>query len=137
MYYQDYTNVEWRPWQEKALEMLENQQKEEILWIYDKIGNTGKTFLARYIENQMDGCFLHTAHAGNIRRWHRDEEYVVVDHGRPTASKPQYKSIKDLKERGYKVLYLAAFPPNVKKHKEMEWNVHETINNDLVKLTLK
>ena len=46
----EYKDVSWKPWQQKALEILKNQpDKRKIHWFYEMNGNTGKSYLAKYI----------------------------------------------------------------------------------------
>ncbi|OWF49653.1 hypothetical protein KP79_PYT20393 [Mizuhopecten yessoensis] len=37
------------PWQRKCIEELENQGNRKVFWLYDDVGNQGKTFLAQYL----------------------------------------------------------------------------------------
>lgn len=47
---EEYNNTEWRPWQKKVMEIVENNNNDrKINWIYDPVGNNGKSYLRRYL----------------------------------------------------------------------------------------
>ena len=46
----EYINVEWKPWQQTAINLIETgDNARAINWFYDEGGNTGKSFLAKYL----------------------------------------------------------------------------------------
>lgn len=47
---EEYKNITWKPWQQHILNIIkEGGSNRTINWVYDPIGNNGKTFLRRYI----------------------------------------------------------------------------------------
>ncbi len=45
-----YKNVQWKPWQQQILNILkEEPDPRKIHWFYEPTGNTGKSFLCKYI----------------------------------------------------------------------------------------
>lgn len=48
-------NVQLRPWQQKAVDLLNQQDSRTILIVIDEIGNNGKTFLATYLRRNFSG----------------------------------------------------------------------------------
>lgn len=45
-----YANITWKEWQKNILDIIkENPDERSIYWIYDRKGNSGKTFLCKYI----------------------------------------------------------------------------------------
>lgn len=49
----------WRPWQQELLDILAGPVNDRhVIWICDKVGGQGKSVLARYIEDYMDGVML-------------------------------------------------------------------------------
>lgn len=51
--------TEWRPWQTTVLTWLADRVDDrKIIWICDRTGGCGKSTLARYIEDFMDGILL-------------------------------------------------------------------------------
>jgi len=46
----DYLNVSWKPWQQEIVDLYETEpDKRKIHWIVDETGNSGKSFLARWL----------------------------------------------------------------------------------------
>lgn len=82
----DYTNVIWKPWQKKVLDHLDEEDSRKILWIYDKEGNNGKSFLRKYISLTKD-VLLFDGKKDNILNQlkqkcideDKDVKYVVAD----------------------------------------------------------
>lgn len=55
LYEKYYANVIWRPWQEEVLAILaEEPHPRQINWIVDKKGNSGKSFLVKYLAIKYD-----------------------------------------------------------------------------------
>ena len=46
------------PWQYKVRKLLEEQDKRTILWLVDEKGNSGKSFLSRYLRVMYGYCLL-------------------------------------------------------------------------------
>lgn len=71
-----------RQWQTKAVEMIENQNDREILFIVDKTGNSGKTCLCKWLmRHKGAGCFRGGKHS-DIAEAYNYEEIVVFDMAR-------------------------------------------------------
>ena len=45
----DFTNFELRPWQQNALELLENPTDRDVIWIRGQTGNEGKSWFQTYM----------------------------------------------------------------------------------------
>lgn len=61
-----YENVTWKPWQQSILDILACEpDTRKIYWIYEKSGNVGKSFLAKYLACQP-GTIVCTGKAGDI-----------------------------------------------------------------------
>lgn len=51
--------LEWRPWQAELLTILNDRVDDrKIIWIFDPVGSGGKSRLAAYVEDWMDGILL-------------------------------------------------------------------------------
>jgi len=51
--------LEWREWQQQLLTILNDRVDDrKIIWIYDPVGSGGKSRLAAYVEDWMDGILL-------------------------------------------------------------------------------
>ena len=47
----DVANVELRPWQEQAIELIENPSERQVIWITGRQGNEGKSWFQCYMES--------------------------------------------------------------------------------------
>lgn len=46
----EYKDVHWRPWQKDVIDLIDAPvDSRTIFWIYESTGNTGKSFLAKYL----------------------------------------------------------------------------------------
>lgn len=50
-------SINFYPWQKKAIDLISHQQ-DEVLWIYDSVGASGKTELLKYLEHSSGFQFL-------------------------------------------------------------------------------
>lgn len=51
-----YTNITWKPWQQEIIELVENNEPDtrSIYWYWEESGNTGKSFLCKYLDIKYD-----------------------------------------------------------------------------------
>jgi len=67
----DYANVSWRPWQQEVLNLKMSEDR-FIHWFWDYAGNTGKSYLCRYL-----ACFPDTLICtGNSRDIFRQVKHI-------------------------------------------------------------
>jgi len=126
--------LEPRPWQAKVLEMVEEApDPRQILWIFDPIGNTGKTHLARYMVDKLGAFYTNGGKAVDITHAYSGERIVIFDYVRDHKEYVGYGVIEQLKngilfspkyESGMKrfdtphVMVLANFLPDSSKFSE-------------------
>lgn len=61
-----YENVVWRPWQKKVIDILEGPRNSRTInWVYDPKGNSGKSFLTKYIALTKD-CVIADGKKENV-----------------------------------------------------------------------
>lgn len=61
-----YDKVVWRPWQQKVIDILEGpRDSRTINWVYDPKGNSGKSFLTKYIALTKD-CVIADGKKENV-----------------------------------------------------------------------
>lgn len=62
-----YRNITWKPWQEEILRTIESQPDErKINWYWEKTGNTGKSFLCKYIACKFKGVIICTGKRNDV-----------------------------------------------------------------------
>lgn len=125
----------WRPWQQNIIDILEGPVNDrQIIWILDPKGGSGKSVLARYIEDYMNGIML-TQMGGakdtaTILQGAKplSDRPIVIDLPRQAEMKEIYSPIEMIKNgrmtvvkytggmlrwRPGHVVVMANFPPNM------------------------
>jgi len=73
-------NVKLRPWQQHIYEMLmEPADDRTILWIYDKEGNKGKTFFAKYMMCNHNAFYACPARGTDLLYAYKNEKIILYD----------------------------------------------------------
>lgn len=103
-----YEGVIWKSWQRKILDIIsEVAHPREIHWVYDETGNTGKTFLSKYIACKFDGVIIGNGKMNDVfncvRTWmieHIDEspKIILVDIPRCSIDYVNYGLLEKLKD---------------------------------------
>jgi len=151
-------NMTLKPWQAQILNRIEEStnKRRDIFWVYDPIGNTGKTELCDHVEAKYTGECLIVAATGSlrdiadvIRNWmelgnvpkyvfidlprtyeDRDSIYTILEsvkNGRLTATK--YKGA-NVNFRSPHVCVFSNFKPDVSKCSRDRWKLYEIIKQD-------
>lgn len=101
-----YNGVKWKTWQQKAIDICNSESEpRKIHWFYDPVGNSGKTFLCKYLYNQFKAIIC-TGKAGDIFNQcvqfqeikKDDPEIILVDVPRTTNQFINYTAIEKLKD---------------------------------------
>lgn len=91
-------NAVLREWQQVCLDQLEHQSNRHVLWVYDKDGNTGKTFLAKYIRFVKKGFYMENAKKCDIALAWAGQELVVANLTRDKEDITNYSVFESLKD---------------------------------------
>nr|WAE43251.1 MAG: replication associated protein [Cressdnaviricota sp.] len=141
-----YESVIWKPWQQELLKTIESKpDTRTINWIYDPIGNSGKSFLTKYLaltheviiaDGKKDNIFNQVN-----KKLNEDEiefELVILDIPRSSEGYVNYGVLEQLKngllysgkyEGGIclfddvHVIVFANFEPDYTQFSEDRWNV--------------
>lgn len=124
----DYSAAILRQWQKVHLKILLEQNDRGVLWIWDSVGNKGKSFFARYLEAMHNAYLITSGKHADIYLAYEYQPVVVLDlsrthsmdkslyeiiegfkNGRIFSSKYQSKSKKF---KSAKVLVLCNFRPD-------------------------
>ena len=158
-------DIKLRPWQEKVIDELSNQNDREIMWIYDPQGGNGKSTLTNYLIDMKEAFFFNGGRSCDIAHAYSKQlsEIVVVDlpkshnedfktpykimecfkDGRLTSSK--YNS-KTLRFKKCKVVVFSNERPDKSRLIADRWNIYKLTHGTLervetdgsgVSLTLK
>lgn len=123
-------------WQEGVIEMLDDPQgphDRQILWVYDAFGNSGKTYMAKYLRQERGAFYCNGGKGVDICYAYENEPIVIFDYVRDHKEFVNYGVIEQLKngiltsskyESRTKffatphVLVFANFPPEAQKFSE-------------------
>lgn len=95
---QQFEKAVLREWQKELIEKLEQQNEREIYWVYDEDGNTGKTFLAKWLHFCKDAFYFENAKKADIACAWQLEEYAVCNLTRDKEGMTQYSIFESLKD---------------------------------------
>lgn len=104
----EYKNVVWKDWQKQILEIIDSPPvPRKIYWIFDKIGNIGKSYLAKYICIKQPNTIIGGGKTNDIfnqtlewRKLNPDEPQipvVLMDVPRSDYAHINYAAIEQLK----------------------------------------
>lgn len=126
------------PFQLRILDALDQQTKRQILYVYDPIGNTGKTYLSRYLVAYKYAFRCSGGKNADIAYAYNGEPYFIMDLSRSMESYTNYDIVEQIKNgmifsQKYescqkifpipRVLLLANFPPDTSKLSADRWQV--------------
>lgn len=74
-----YANRSWRKWQQDLINELKNEPDDrKIIWYSDPIGNSGKTYLSRYLQT-LDGIRFENGRSLDIKFMYSGQRIVIFD----------------------------------------------------------
>lgn len=150
-----------REWQEQVLNIIETKADERsIYWFYDKIGNTGKTYLGRYLMMRDKDTYIFKC-GGNMRDFATifsnaldsgwTGKVAVFDFPRSASANEIYGPIEAIKDglvtstkfsgktmviNSPHVICFANFVPNIDRLSTDRWNLFSILENRGVPLNL-
>lgn len=155
----EFENITWRPFQLLILKELENiADKRKIKWVFDEEGNSGKSFLARYLMLKEDVYYITGGKQQDILYGYENQSVIIYDLARTYADNLEhiYTTIENFKngmylstkyeskQRYFKVphiIVMANFKPDLSKLSNDRWDILELekdnkniVNNDTSKI---
>ena len=131
------------PWQEQVWytmqEDIRTKNTRDILWVWDPLGCTGKSWFAGWLMDNQDAAYFTNARTCDIAYAWKRQEICVFDLCRTTEGRVNYAAIEQLKNgkafsskyhSGVKrrkhvcVLVLANWEPHYPAMSEDRWKVH-------------
>lgn len=129
------------PWQQSVLTTVQGAVDERsITWVYDAVGNHGKTYLATHLVDKYGAFYTNGGKAVDLTYAYEGQPIVIFDYVRDSKDYVNYGVIEQLKngilmstkyESGMKrftkphVLVLANFRPDVSKMSADRWKIIE------------
>lgn len=133
-----YENARLRPWQRITINKLDNQCDRKVTWVYDPIGNMGKSWLATYLYVRGDCYLIEGGKRIDVAYAYNHELYVVFDFTRSQEEQVNYSLIESFKNgkifsakydckwkmmKPAKVLCLSNFYPDKSKLSQDRWQI--------------
>lgn len=141
----EFSDVQLREWQQTALDLLLVQNKREIHWYVDYIGNKGKSFLADLLVALHDGIIFNNGKSSDIAYAYNGEPVIAFDFTRDKQDIVNYSVIEDLKNgrifspkyasknkifKKPKIIVFSNWDPDTNKLSEDRWRITHLSNND-------
>jgi hypothetical protein len=137
-------NLRW--WQMEIMQRLMHLEDDrQVMWIYDRIGNTGKSFLGQYLEANEGYQVLHGGKQADLAHaLDPDVRGYVFDFCRSEESYIPYKMLEQIKNKrvfstkyesgpkylmSHKLIVFANFMPDIKALSADRWMIYELLNN--------
>lgn len=84
--------------QKEILELLDQQNDRQVLWVTDINGGKGKTFLSKYMISKFKAQRFTNGRTRDIAfAYQLDNEYVIFDFSRSNEERINYQIIEDIK----------------------------------------
>lgn len=140
--------MELRLWQTYVDTLLQRQTDREILWIWDTVGNTGKTWMSNYISSCKGGIVMENGKTSDIAYAYGQQRIVVFDYSRSQEERVNYHVLECFKNgrlfspkydskvltfKSVKLLVLANFKPDFTKLSMDRWCVYEIAETPVFK----
>lgn len=95
---ESFMKKELRPWQIEAVKKLEEQDDRKILFVVDREGNTGKTFLANWLEAVKQARVLSNMKSADAKYlMESEDQFVVFDLVRSSLDYVKYGVMEEIK----------------------------------------
>lgn len=69
----------------------------KVIWYDDEAGNTGKTYISKYLAAKYEACYLTNAKSADIAHAYRGEPIVIFDFSRSVEEHLNYSIIEQIK----------------------------------------
>lgn len=92
-----YKDKPLRPSQQNWLGLLESQNDRQVLWIYDNIGNNGKSWFSNWLVANRGAARMENASTKDLAYLFNGEPYVAIDYTRSVEGRVNYNIIESLK----------------------------------------
>lgn len=103
-YSKEYKNITWKEWQLEILSLKPDNRK--VYWYWEPYGNTGKSFLTRYIIWKKKGILINNKESDaiyTIKQWIENNDdlpdYIIMDIPRSRLELTNYGLLEKIKNK--------------------------------------
>lgn len=134
----------FHPWQDTLFEMIkETPNNREVIWIWDKEGNSGKSWMANYIIEQFDSIIFDSTNQKDVSYAYNNSKIVIFDLARHQKDHINYGIFECIKNgrmfsgkyeskmKKFQIPHLiifANYEPDTDKLSKDRWNIKQIIN---------
>lgn len=120
-------------WQLKAMQVLLEQNDRHILWVYDYVGNVGKSELSKYLESNYDAFCYGAGKWSDIAHAYNYQQFVAFDYSRDYEEKIPYGLFEQFKNGR---ILSGKYSSTVKKRNGIKLIIFANFKPDLIKMSL-
>lgn len=92
-----YQNSSWQKWQQDLLDELERELSDrKIIWYNDPVGNSGKTYLSRYLQT-LNGIRFENGRSLDLKFMYNGQGIVIFDLTRSQEQHINYEVMESIK----------------------------------------
>ncbi len=128
----------WQKWIKRAME--EPPHNRRVYWIWDNVGNMGKSWIATYFAVMMDAFVTSNGKSADIKYGYTGQKIVIFDHSRSQKDQINYHIIEELKDGRFfntkyesamriyrvpRVICFANYPPDQTKLSNDKWCIKD------------
>lgn len=89
-----FTEAELRPWQRACVELLDRQNKRQIMWVFDEQGNSGKTWLSHYLVATQDAQVIPNMKKNDFAYLWEGKRITIFDFERSVGDGINYHNLE-------------------------------------------
>lgn len=128
----EFQEVTLRDWQKKVLGRLEIQDDRKVLWVVDEKGNSGKTWLGKYLQAIRGAFLIKGGKHADVAYAYSFERIVVFDYSREQEERVSYSQIEKFKDGS---LFSPKYESELKRFKACQVIVFSNFYPDKSKLS--
>lgn len=139
-----YEGVVWRPWQKDLLDIIETEPNPRtIYWYHDPVGNSGKSYLSKYLQLSKDVYYITGGKQQDILYAYENQRIVIYDLARTYSDNMDhiYTTMENFKNGMYlstkyesrqrifeipHIIVMANYEPHYDKLSKDRWDVRST-----------
>lgn len=136
-----YNNIKWNKLQQYILDKINDTVNDRtVYWVYDEDGNSGKSYLSKYLQLTRDTYYITGGKQNDILYGYEGQQIVIIDLARTYADNLEhiYTIIENLKNGQYlstkyetkqklfevpHIIVMANFEPDKSKLSRDRWNM--------------
>ena len=95
---EEMSSIRFKQWQSRLINKLnETPHQREVMWYYDPIGHTGKTYISKYLTLFQGSIRLENGKSADIKYAYQGERIVIFDLCRSQMDHFNYEALESMK----------------------------------------